>query len=386
MEIIILLIALLLASGLASLFEVVILTEKRSGRFKTISLLNEEPSLFLLLFPLIITVANVLIGVLGEKIEIFPNFLKFIYLLTLSVSVVIFAEIIPKQLGFFYSSWFLENFDKPLAKLYILMRPILVVLNFLLERFFKLLNIKLETETIPARFSLFEADLLRLIKTKEYETADEILKLVKRLTTQTVSEVIIPRFELEHLKFETKETLTSFLQNPDLSTQGEYFLFEVNNNYFVMSKEELALNVISDATFLPVEPTTAYSYQSVIEVFLSLQKELKRYALVFDEFGSIDGIIDAKNIIQRSLTDPQLIKISDNKILVSASAKLGVIFSFFDIFITENLSQRSVLSVFLEKFGLPACPNQKFKVGTLEFKILTIRKKMPDFLEVVSLS
>lgn len=215
----------------------------------------------------------------------------------LTFLIIIFAEIIPKVIGYTYPENVCLIMSRPLKWLVFLMSPLLYLLNKITTLITQKQNNKVT-----------ERDVLTIIKAaykdgkinnREYEIAMRVFFL----NDTTVGEIDTPRIMMTYLKAE--ETLGACKNKIMTSSHSRMPIIEdsIDNVKGFALKQELMVALIQGQQEKKIESfmkKAIFVYENksleyLLQEFIDQQQHM---AIVLDEYGGVEGIITLEDILE----------------------------------------------------------------------------------------
>ena len=251
----------------------------------------------------------------------------------LTMIVLIFAEVTPKTFAANYSEKVALPSSLILKFLQKLLYPLVWIVNFFSNSILKLLGVKekeSEEDLSPEELKSILENSGDLIPSRYQEMLLSVLELDKI----SIDEVMIPKNEIigidlskdieeigDFLKDSKKEFFPVFDQNLD-DIKGIINLYGINSFLSSQKKDTESLLQNSEEVYFALENTS-------LNIQLNnFQKDKKKVAVVLDEYGSVKGMVDIKDILEEivgELSDPhEKVKIDikeqkDGSYLIDAS-------------------------------------------------------------------
>ena len=226
--------------------------------------------------------------------------------------VLIFAEVTPKTFAANYSEKVALPSSLILKFLQKLLYPLVWIVNFFSNSILKLLGVKekeSEEDLSPEELKSILENSGDLIPSRYQEMLLSVLELDKI----SIDEIMIPKNEIigidlskdieeigEFLKDSKKEFFPIFDQNLD-DIKGIINLYGINSFLSSQKKDTESLLQNSEEVYFALENTS-------LNIQLNnFQKDKKKVAVVLDEYGSVKGMVDIKDILEEivgELSDP----------------------------------------------------------------------------------
>ena len=230
----------------------------------------------------------------------------------LTMIVLIFAEVTPKTFAANYSEKVALPSSLILKFLQKLLYPLVWIVNFFSNSILKLLGVKekeSEEDLSPEELKSILENSGDLIPSRYQEMLLSVLELDKI----SIDEIMIPKNEIigidlskdieeigEFLKDSKKEFFPIFDQNLD-DLKGIINLYGINSFLSSQKKDIESLLQNSEEVYFALENTS-------LNIQLNnFQKDKKKIAVVLDEYGSVKGMVDIKDILEEivgELSDP----------------------------------------------------------------------------------
>ena len=230
----------------------------------------------------------------------------------LTMIVLIFAEVTPKTFAANYSEKVALPSSLILKFLQKLLYPLVWIVNFFSNSILKLLGVKekeSEEDLSPEELKSILENSGDLIPSRYQEMLLSVLELDKI----SIDEIMIPKNEIigidlskdieeigEFLKDSKKEFFPIFDQNLD-DIKGIINLYGINSFLSSQKKDTESLLQNSEEVYFALENTS-------LNIQLNnFQKDKKKVAVVLDEYGSVKGMVDIKDILEEivgELSDP----------------------------------------------------------------------------------
>ena len=230
----------------------------------------------------------------------------------LTMIVLIFAEVTPKTFAANYSEKVALPSSLILKFLQKLLYPLVWIVNFFSNSILKLLGVKekeSDEDLSPEELKSILENSGDLIPSRYQEMLLSVLELDKI----SIDEIMIPKSEIigidlskdieeigEFLKDSKKEFFPIFDQNLD-DIKGIINLYGINSFLSSQKKDTESLLQNSEEVYFALENTS-------LNIQLNnFQKDKKKVAIVLDEYGSVKGMVDIKDILEEivgELSDP----------------------------------------------------------------------------------
>jgi len=300
-------------SALCSLLEAMILStsasdieslkEKRAKLGESLEKLytdlEETTSAILSLNTIANTLGSILVGGLATKLYGEHSLLYFS--IGMTVGILIFSEVIPKNIGVIYRGNLQPILIRPLQWIRVIMRPVSVLCKFAVQL------------VVPKRPSQdVSDDDIRLMAEKSQKdgnlTIDEkdIITNALSLDEIQIEDIMTPRTVV--MALEDCQTIKEvFEETPDLAfARIPVFHNNIDKIVGVVRRRDLLKfkaedkdhAIVGDLMADPVFVLGTRTAADALQVFLKKNQQL---AIVLDEFGSVDGVITMEDVIEHIL-------------------------------------------------------------------------------------
>ena len=305
----------LVVSGFCSLLEAIILSTttaeiealkrrdiskgKRLEKYK--AEIEETSSAILTLNTVANTLGSIIVGATAQKL--FDNFAVGVISGLMTFGILIFSEIIPKNLGVIYRTTLLNYLIYPLLIVRIAMYPF--------SKLARLLVRSVITPTTEENKEEQQEEEIRLLTEKSVQdgslSQDEknIIHNTLSLDDVRVITLMTPRTVIMALSQQT--TVQSvFTQYPDIPfARIPVYRKNIDDVIGIVRRRELlatkaklqddiTVSAILQNKVVPYIPETATAYQA-LQTFLKLKQQL---GIVVDEFGSVVGVLSLEDIME----------------------------------------------------------------------------------------
>ena len=383
MEIIIIL-ALILLNGLLSMSEIALVSVRKSkleaelkkgnNSVKTLFNLIDKPDHFLSMIQIGITLIGILTGMfsgesiadkLGEyltRFNISPgvalNIAKTIIVVIVTYLTLILGELVPKIIGMNRSESIAKIVAKPIKLLSVIVSPIVWILSKSTNAVVKLLGIKNNENKVTE-------DEIKAIVNEGYnggevqEMERDIVERVVHLDDLSASSVMTHRNNLEWIDINddldrilthTAKTMFSIYPICNGSLDNIIGVVYLKDLFRLNLENNLSLkSIIKPCNFIPEN-------NSLYRVLESFNRQNVKYGIVIDEYGTINGIVTLKDIMEVLFTEVfeedvnhHVIRRSDGTLLVDGQLAFYDFLNILDIEIdNEDMQYNTVGGLVLD--------------------------------------
>ncbi|MFI3291281.1 MAG: hemolysin family protein [Opitutales bacterium] len=302
----------LLVSAYCSMLEAIILSttpaeieaiknsNKRKGEILEGFLANigETSSAILSLNTIANTFGATMAGMLYSKIFPEDGAYAYVFPMIMTVGILIFSEIFPKNLGILYRKALQPWIIRPLYIVCILMKPISKSLYMMLRLFTRKDN---NTTASDSEIRLLAEKVAKdgLISVQEKDLISNALSL----DDVSISEIMTPRTVVVSLE-KSKSISEVFKEQEDLAFSRMPVYDEHSDNVVgIVKRRELLLAKAKDMDTKTVADFTTSPHfvpenGSALATLKELVKNHGRLAIVIDEFGSFTGVVTLEDIFE----------------------------------------------------------------------------------------
>ena len=346
---------------------------KGDKKAKAAVYLQENPEVFLSTTQIYITLVAILTGVysgekFGKSLEPYVAKIEFIkaYAATISTVLIVifvtfltilFGELIPKRIGILQSEKIAKNFAKPIKILSQISYPVVRILSILSTGFFKLFNIKKQTdsqvteEEIKAMIN--EGSELGAIEEEEKDIIERVFHLGDRnITSLMTHRTDIVWFNINEDKNSIKEKIKEHQHS--VYPVCEETIDDLKGVVFVKDlylQPDVPLEgLVKTALFIP-ENNSAY------QVLEKIKRTKLHYAFIVDEYGSLQGMITIRDILKAIVgempeaedDDYVIVERKDGSFLIDAQIQFYDFLTRFDktVWINEGENTFDTLAGFI---------------------------------------
>ena len=358
--------------------------------------LVSKPSQFITTILIGNNIANLIAPVLVTSMAIEYGWSVTIASVVLTVSIIIFAEVIPKSIAAAFPEQISQLVRPVISFLNVVFFPLTFVLNKMTDMITRFLS-----KGEQASWTVSREEIVNLVRIADTEGAIEgvesqRLKGVLDFRELNVKDVMTtPRTEMVAVHIdESFETVRNRIIN-EMHTRYPVYDEDLDNIVGVFhSKYLLQWSIDPDQplmNFCDKKPLTVREFQNVEDVLRRMSKQRRHLAIVLDEYCGTEGILTHEDIIETMLgfeiedetdlaNDSVVRAFSDNKIICDGKITLHRLNQLFDTEIPEEEDTLSgfLLSVFEE---VPSV-NDVTHLDNLEFKIIEMDDNMIRLVKI----
>jgi Mg2+/Co2+ transporter CorB len=255
---------------------------------------------------------NILAAIIANMLAIIyvgPAAAPWVATATLTILVLVFSEITPKSIAAQNPEWFAFKASHVLRPLLYFLSPLVWIINKLTNGLISLLGFDpkknrddgLDTEELKS--------VVDISGDKISDNHQRMLKGILDLENVTIEDIMIPRNEIVGLDLESPvELLKPQIVNAQFSRLPIYVgdinnvlgVFHLRKRYQLLRSNSLSHEKIKRFC---EEPYFVPESTSLITQLLNFQKSSKRYAMVVDEYGEVQGLVTLEDILEEIVGD-----------------------------------------------------------------------------------
>ena len=292
----------------------------------------------------------------------------------------VFANLIPKTFGRYKAEKYAVRTLPTIVKFSILCRRLNAFLVSISNSILKIFGSKKQE---PALIQPDEVDFL--LSNEETSPLSKMSrKIINRIIEfrkTKITQVMVPRSDILAVDIEQpKQKIMEEIISARFSRVPVY-KGNMNNIIGIITAKDIALALRNDAVLMindiirPVYyvPETAYIKQILVE----FQKGKHHIAIVVDEFGSTIGLVTMEDLLEEIVgevwdeydeKDENIVKLTKNKYLITASESIADVNDILKLNIPEN-NFSTINGWILEHFGHIPKRREKFTWNNLEIEI-----------------
>jgi putative hemolysin len=361
-------------------------TKARNQDKKSAKLLNliSKPSEFITAILIGNNIANILLPTLVTTIAIEYGFNVGLASAILTITIIIFAEVIPKSIAATFPDRIAYIVYPVIKTVVVILKPITILLNKLTDFITKMLSRGQEQDV-----SISKDELRAMVDIADsegmfHQEESHRIKGVLDFYNLTVKDVLkTPRVEVVALA-----STASFEEIRDIAIQNpftRYPIYEEDIDTIIgvfHSKYLLSWSTEPDKSlesYSDTDPLLVYEFQSIEWVFREMTKEKKHMAIVLDEYGGTEGILTHEDIIEAMIgleiedeTDLEneglVDTLTDTEIVCDGKISLRRLNSIFH---TEIPEEEDVLAGYiLKELNYFPKKGESFEINNLNYQIL----------------
>lgn len=302
--------------------------------------------------------------------------------ITVTPTLLIVSEIIPKMIGRSYSDALTLRIVHPLRVFYFLLSPIIVVASGAAQGILRLLGAK----AVKWRQRLTK-EQLRLLLTREGEKAGAVDSEEQRLISgvfefagTTVGEAMVPRTSIVGI---TRGTTVGeaadlvrehgFSRLPVFSDDRESVVGMVHSRDLLgLDRDEGIANLLRQ---LPHVPET----KRCDDFFRELQARRQHMAVVVDEHGSLAGIVTLEDLIEELLGEIEdeydvrrapIQKVDDGLLLIDGRAEIDAVEEALGVSLPAG-DYNTMAGLVLKAFGRIPEPGDEVVIDGIEVRVIS---------------
>ena len=262
----------------------------------------------------------------------------------MTVSVLIFGEVLPKTIAQYKNKSVALKFSRFIYLLTIIFKPIVKVLNLLTR-----LVIKIFIGDNGDSSTLTEEELKTLVEVSEEEGVlkdqeTEIMINALELKETLAVDIMTPRTSMASVDIEDAENdLREIIKNITYSRIPVYE-DNIDDIIGVLHIKELAHKIIEDDHDFKIRDILkpafyAYEYIPVVDLFKQMRAKNISISIIIDEYGGTSGLVTMEDILEELVgeiddeydNEKEVTKINDNEYLVDPEMRIDEVNERFDL-------------------------------------------------------
>lgn len=228
---------------------------------------------------------------------------------SLTITVLVFSEVTPKTIAAQNPEWFAFKASHILKPLLQLLSPLVWMVNKLTNAVISMLGFDPNKDRDDG---LDTEELKSLVDISAHKISDSnqgMLKAILDLESVTVEDIMIPRNEINGLNMEASiEELMNSIVSSEYTRQPLYEgdvnnivgIFHARKANHLLRSEKVTHNAIkrfSETPYFIPESTT------LTNQLLNFKKARRRFAVVVDEYGEVQGLVTLEDILEEIVGD-----------------------------------------------------------------------------------
>lgn len=396
-------VGLILLNGFFSMSEIAVVSARRSKLAAEARLgsksaqaalkLAEEPTRFLSTVQIGITLIGILTGIysgatladgFSSIIEVwgvpseYSHFTaQLVIVLIVTYLSIVFGELIPKRIGMSAASKVAKAIAKPMKVLSLIASPFVWLLAQTTSLFYQIIGLK------DSESQVTEEEIKSMIQegteTGEVKAVEQdIMERVFSLGDRDIESIMTYRTDIVWLdvNLSGKEVFEYICQNPfkvypvsDKNLDNIVGIVSIKDVFSFIKDENFSLkNIVKPALML-------HEGMEVYKALEHMKQNFSHYGVVFDEFGSVQGIVTYKDILEGLLgelpavnEEASIIERQDGGWLVDGQCEFYSFLEYFDLeHLYQNNKYNTVSGLVIEK--LDRIPRTGEKLEWNDFSI-----------------
>jgi len=313
--------------------------------------------------------------------------------IVMTLSLLIFGEIIPKTIFKQFSFSLTLLFARPLRLLEILFKPILLLTNKMSNSVSKIqpLNDEEEEDTI-------DEELINMVEEIEEEgfidnETSELIQSAIEFKDTTAHEIMTPRVDI--FAFNIEDGLEELIKNENVFNYSRVVIYEETIDHVIgfLNTRKLFTQLLTNNDFdlrdLLTEVIYVHKTKSISSILKMFKKSRTHIAIVVDEFGGTLGVITMEDILEEIVgeiwdetdnVEEEFVEKSETEFIVDGDMNIYDMFELVgmedDEFDSEYETVAGWCTEVLDEFPKPE--------DTFEFKNLKVTILEVDGFRVIS--
>jgi len=339
-------------------------------------------------------------GIIEPKVGFYDDPLLLIISFALTIISIasvltVFSYLIPKALSFKFS----DKLGKLFVVLLIPVSTFLLLPVKILSSFSNLILIPFNEKSNFAQSKPSEDEILNIIsdgvKSGAIDAKEEkIIKNIIEFNDVKAEEVMIPRTEM--ISIDVNESDENQLRNMILKGHTLIPVYEdsIDNIIGILHSRDVIRQLFEDGSISSVKKLVRPAYfipesKLISEILTEMQQRGERLAIVSDEYGGTEGVINIENILEEivgeiksdSITEQkEYYKFPGNKYFVLGSMQIDDFNEVFNLTLPDSDEYNTVAGFVAEKSGKILSPNENMLYDGVKFELIKkIKQKMVQF-------
>ena len=364
----VIIIGLILLNGLLSMTEIALVSSrkvrlealakkgKKSAR-KALEL-SKEPDRFLSTIQIGITLIGIINGLFsGEafagdlaivlsKISFIEPYSfalsKLLIVVTVTYLTLVLGELVPKRIGLSFSEQVAMIFAKPMAFLSKITAPVVWILSKSTKAVVAMIGLNNAGDNNKVTEEEIKAIVQEGVEGGEVQEVEhDIVERVFHLGDRTVGSIMTHRSDLVWIDLSDSVDVIRYKVRDNLYNTYPVASEKFDNIQGVIFLKELFGYIDTPDFSIPEILRSAHFIQENMSVYKALEQFRKaqvKYGIVTDEFGSVQGIVTLKDIVDALIgelpeagDEPEIIKRKDGSVLVDGQCSFYSFLEFFDM-------------------------------------------------------
>lgn len=255
----------------------------------------------------------------------------------LTLTIIIFGEILPKTIASMHSESMALFYAKPIRMLMFLLTPVIFILNVFSTFILKIFRVKVNLNST----SITEDELRTIIDVSQEEGIIEseefdMINNVFDFGDACAKDIMVPKVDITMVPMDiTYNELLDVIKD-DKFTRIPVYKETTDNVIGILNIKDLLINRIDENNFnikeLMREPHFTYAPKELNDLLLEMRGDDAGMCIVLDEYGQAEGLITLEDIIEEIIgeirdefdeDEKQVVrKINDNQYIVEGSINL----------------------------------------------------------------
>ncbi len=306
----------------------------------------------------------------------------------MTVVVLVFSEILPKSIAIVHAERVATYAATPLHGLQLLLRPIIALLMFVIERLQKLLKVSGGAEHIGFNHQ----ELVSIIDSSAEhglldQAREQMLTSSLQLHEVTLKSLMTPRKQM--LMLDASDTVASCRAKAIAQPHSRYPVFHQSRDHLLGIIHIRDLFKLKDKhgkladSLIWREPQYVPLNRNALSQLFDFQAKRQHMAIVVDEFGDIEGLITLEDIIEEIVGEivdesdvPTIADIwpqPDGSLVVSGTANVHDINAVLDVDLPES-SAATIGGLIVHVLGDTPKNKLCMLLGGVHLEIISVKK------------
>lgn len=314
--------------------------------------------------------------------------------IVLTIAVLIFGEVTPKNIATSNSEGLALKVSKPIRFFNIILTPASFILGLITNSISKLF--------IPENYDsdrVTEEDLKTIVDVSEEQGVinneeSEMINNVFEFGNSDVSDIMTARTNMEAISSDISiDDLKDFLKSSNHSRIPVYGK-NIDNILGILHMKDLVSHLAQDKDWKLVDIIRpafyVYDNMHIFDLFTTMRQENLSLAIVIDEYGGTSGLVSIEDIVEELVGEiddeydtayETIYKINEKEFLVNPSIHLSDFNDYFDTNL-EEIKNDSIGGFVIDKLSRIPRQGDSITVANIEISVLQVDRYKIEMLKV----
>lgn len=314
--------------------------------------------------------------------------------IVLTIVVLIFGEVTPKNIATASSESLALKVSKPIRFLNVILTPLSYILGLITGAISKLfINENVDNDLVT------EEDLKTIVDVSEEQGVinneeSEMINNVFEFGNSDVSDIMTARTNMEAIACDMPiDELKDFLKKSNHSRIPVYGK-NIDNILGILHMKDLVSHMVEDRELKLVDVIRpafyVYDNMHIFDLFTTMRSENLSLAIVIDEYGGTSGLVTIEDIVEELVGEiddeydsayETIYKINDKEYLVNPSIHLNDFNDYFDTDL-EEIKNDSIGGFVIDKLSRIPKQGDSITVSNINISVLQVDRYKIEMLKV----